>query len=313
LRLLHIKPGEPGSPIECTLETVPHGRFSRHDEGIYDWTLGEAYQTLYNKQTGAAYSNDKWNTASASYEPIYWVPQYEALSYVWGDPPSTAEISVNGHTIKVRQNLEDALLALRLSDTERVMWIDALCINQDDIQERSAQVSRMPAIYQRATRTIAWLGTADKAALDAMDILERLGGSMAHLKTYQGPGPFTWHGPQFDYDFGVGEGASADLEHRHAMLENLSNLDDLTSGELTALRNFFGNRPYWRRMWIIQEIVHSRNVIFQCGSRQITLQTLMHLPPKGRAVSIGEACSKRGHQNQTSSHWLDFWGRESGA
>lgn len=278
LRLLHIKPGEGDSPIKCSLEKVPHGRFSRHDEGIYDWTIGKGYQTSDDLQTGATYENLEWTAVRAKHQPLCWVPEYEALSYVWGDPPSTVDIDVNGQLVKVRENLKDALLALRLSNTERVMWIDALCINQDDIKERSAQVSRMPEIYQRAIRTISWLGTADTAALDAMDTLERLGGSMAHWRAYRSPPSFYWYGPQFSYFFGVVDEISVvGPERAHALLENLATPNDLSDREWMALRNFFSDRPYWRRIWIVQEIVHSRDVIFQCGPRQMSLQTLMHL------------------------------------
>lgn len=78
---------------------------------------------------------------------------YVALSYTWGKEDATEEIIVNGVPVKIRPNLESALRALRDKAPIRAgmkIWIDALCINQDDTDERNAQVPRMREIYQRA-------------------------------------------------------------------------------------------------------------------------------------------------------------------
>lgn len=64
-------------------------------------------------------------------------PPYEALSYVWGDPDITVPIQLHGSGHKVTRNLELALRYIRLGDRERVMWVDALCINQTDISEKN--------------------------------------------------------------------------------------------------------------------------------------------------------------------------------
>ena len=68
------------------------------------------------------------------------------------------------------------------------MWIDALCIDQTIIQERNEQIHRMPAIYQRATRTIAWLGDNDAISLYAMTVMETLCGTKAHMDTFKPSG-----------------------------------------------------------------------------------------------------------------------------
>lgn len=83
---------------------------------------------------------------------------YEALSYTWGDPREQAIIRVNStENFLVRQNLESALRDLRLATERRVVWIDALCINQDDVTERSEQVRLMRSIYANATVVRSWL------------------------------------------------------------------------------------------------------------------------------------------------------------
>jgi hypothetical protein len=83
---------------------------------------------------------------------------YEALSYTWGDPRKKATIRVNStENFIVRQNLESALRDLRLGTERRVIWIDALCINQDDVAERSEQVKLMRSIYANASVVRSWL------------------------------------------------------------------------------------------------------------------------------------------------------------
>jgi hypothetical protein len=78
---------------------------------------------------------------------------YVALSYTWGDPKETREIFVNGKSVQVTVNLEAALRVLRGKAPVKAglkLWIDALCINQEDNDEKEVQVKRMADIYQRA-------------------------------------------------------------------------------------------------------------------------------------------------------------------
>jgi hypothetical protein len=76
--------------------------------------------------------------------------EYDALSYTWGDASNLREISLDGQPFKVTPNLEDALWHLQSHDRVKIFWIDALCINQNDDRERSAQVGKMRTIYERA-------------------------------------------------------------------------------------------------------------------------------------------------------------------
>ncbi|KAK0719130.1 heterokaryon incompatibility protein-domain-containing protein, partial [Lasiosphaeris hirsuta] len=85
-------------------------------------------------------------------------PAFEALSYVWGDSSKAKMIRLDGHLFGVTENLAAALQYLRSPSEERVVWIDAICINQRDKSERSAQVRLMGDIYRSATRVISWLG-----------------------------------------------------------------------------------------------------------------------------------------------------------
>lgn len=83
---------------------------------------------------------------------------YEALSYRWGGNNFTQEIKIDGQLIHITKNLEAALRHLRHESTERLIWVDALCINQEDMAERGHQVSMMREIYTRCHTDLAWLG-----------------------------------------------------------------------------------------------------------------------------------------------------------
>ena len=83
---------------------------------------------------------------------------YEALSYAWGNPNVTLPICVDGDEFHVTVNLHAALLRLRDCSFERIIWVDAICINQGSEKERSLQVQLMAKIYSKALRVIVWLG-----------------------------------------------------------------------------------------------------------------------------------------------------------
>ena len=105
-------------------------------------------------------------------------PQYEALSYVWGDPTNQVFILLGGTRFPVNRSLYGALLRLRREHTQRTLWIDAICINQQDVTERNTQASLMSSIYKTALGVIVWLG--EESHLDrrsmhlALEALEKL-------------------------------------------------------------------------------------------------------------------------------------------
>jgi hypothetical protein len=84
--------------------------------------------------------------------------QYEALSYVWGEPVYSRSIRCSKGRIALTPNLEEALLHIRFPDRRRVIWADAICVNQSDLQERSQQVRLMGDIYRNAEKVLIWLG-----------------------------------------------------------------------------------------------------------------------------------------------------------
>ncbi|KAI1080762.1 heterokaryon incompatibility protein-domain-containing protein [Whalleya microplaca] len=115
--------------------------------------------------------------------PLDAAPAYEALSYAWGggttspspsNPNATPTILLNGRAFAITRGLEEALRRLRGSEAERRVWIDAICINQADNGERSAQVARMRDIYRGAARVVAWLGEESADSGRAMRFLRTM-------------------------------------------------------------------------------------------------------------------------------------------
>jgi hypothetical protein len=96
---------------------------------------------------------------------------YEALSYVWGDPNIVMKIQVSGYPVNVTENLHAALRRLRDHYFERVIWVDAICIDQRNPEEVKSQILFMARIYSQASRVLVWLG---KAADDSDAVLEDL-------------------------------------------------------------------------------------------------------------------------------------------
>jgi hypothetical protein len=89
---------------------------------------------------------------------------YETLPYTWGTRYSSCSVLIKPNKLKITANLEIALRHLRRQDKDRLLWIDAICINQakDDTEERNDQVQKMRLIYEKAERVIAWLGSVEE-------------------------------------------------------------------------------------------------------------------------------------------------------
>ncbi|KAJ3533159.1 hypothetical protein NM208_g4422 [Fusarium decemcellulare] len=85
-------------------------------------------------------------------------PKYEAISYCWGGQEKTKIVYCEGKTLQITNSLFTALRQLRQSDGPRALWADAVCINQDDNDEKSSQVKLMSDIYYKASQILIWLG-----------------------------------------------------------------------------------------------------------------------------------------------------------
>ncbi|KAF4946002.1 hypothetical protein FGADI_11505 [Fusarium gaditjirri] len=98
---------------------------------------------------------------------------YEALSYTWGNPDACCSISINNFDFAIATNLYDALLHLRDRSIDRVIWIDALCINQRDEEEKSRQVQSMAQVYAKAYLVVVWLGLGTDESDEAFEVIRK--------------------------------------------------------------------------------------------------------------------------------------------
>jgi hypothetical protein len=106
---------------------------------------------------------------------------YDALSYVWGKSNKPWPIiHIDKHNLSVTPNLHEALLRLRHRYIERIIWVDAVCINQGNVQEKEQQIRFMAKIYSQANRVVVWLGeTADNSDQALEEIRHVAGGKMS--------------------------------------------------------------------------------------------------------------------------------------
>lgn len=161
-------------------------------------------------------------------------PEYTALSYVWGDMSQLLPIHVNGSSISATESLVAALRHIRKFDSDVTLWIDAICINQSDIEERNSQIQLMNKVYYQANNVLVWLGEADPTTAELARIIE------AHE---QGSLPLAAE-------------ADSNLEFAVHVFRQL------TLFEIVALR------PWWHRVWTVQEsVMPDRDPTFQCGNK----------------------------------------------
>ena len=107
---------------------------------------------------------------------------YEAASYTWGDETQRRDILCNGHPLSITHDLEIALRHLRSPASERVLWIDQICINQS-IDERSAWVTLIGSIYRCALRVVVWLGPESETSDLAITFLHDIGSANQNKPT----------------------------------------------------------------------------------------------------------------------------------
>ncbi|KAF2472708.1 HET-domain-containing protein, partial [Lindgomyces ingoldianus] len=102
-------------------------------------------------------------------------PVYEALSYVWGEMEAKTNyfIEIEGTNMEITPNLYRALQALRMQESSRVLWVDSLCINQNDNKDKEIQISMMVEIYRSAQHVAVYLGEPNAGGLALFSFLNR--------------------------------------------------------------------------------------------------------------------------------------------
>ncbi|KAF7952460.1 uncharacterized protein EAE97_001957 [Botrytis byssoidea] len=163
---------------------------------------------------------------------------YVALSYTWGKPNDTSYICINGHKHKVTPNLESALRHLRGHKAKVVIWVDAVCVNQNDIPERDTQLKMMADIYRKAEKGLSWLGEESDDSSLAFRMIQR------------------WASLGIPHGMSRGE--------LSAFFKNTLQDEIFMPRSVTALKKML-QRPYWKRVWILQEVTLPPIVTMQCG------------------------------------------------
>ncbi|GLA44223.1 hypothetical protein AnigIFM63309_002809 [Aspergillus niger] len=231
---------QPDQPSETFLEGFKYGTLDADNREIRLVTLEEGF----------------WSDeirCSLRTLSLHDQPAYEALSYVWGDPSICRSISLNGHTFEVTENLWLAMRRLRKSTEPRVFWIDAICINQSNNDEKSSQVSFMGEIYQGSQETTLWLGE-DPCTVE-VGSKSAAGHRLAELFEILLSDKHMSEMPCF-----IEDGTRTDVSEDY-----LQHFDDLA---------MFLDKPWWKRIWVIQEMVLPPKIRFVYGSEQFSYDTL---------------------------------------
>ncbi|KAI0551613.1 heterokaryon incompatibility protein-domain-containing protein [Xylaria curta] len=219
---------------------------------------------------------------------------YTAISYMWGSPEDTKTIIINGIPVTVGQNLAAALKCLRSSLVDKV-WIDAVCINQDDADERNAQVTRIRDIFSQSLAVTVWLGEDEMSGTGLCSWVETLFDKLRLCNTI-----LETHGRQ-TLEAALGIDVKAwESNHNYEELEDFpfsedalyfdnewcanSDADDEEVGpprflDFVALTLFrLAQNQYWTRLWIIQELAvsPSRSTV-NWGNSSVSLRVVLTL------------------------------------
>ncbi|KAJ4295439.1 hypothetical protein N0V90_007451 [Kalmusia sp. IMI 367209] len=173
------------------------------------------------------------------------LPDYEALSYTWGDNDVYNTIQINNKNFVTFRNAHNALFELRDPFAYRVIWIDAICINQRDLEEKRHQILLMKIIYENASRVIVWFSQPRGNADLALGLLNEL-----HVQLAEGT-----HNVQ----------SMLDIHYPRLRLP-----------EWIAIRDFL-DHPWWSRIWTLQEAVVGREIVIQFGRHTIPWEKVLIL------------------------------------
>ncbi|KAF2491287.1 HET-domain-containing protein [Lophium mytilinum] len=263
-----------------------------------DWTVQENLEGRYLFiQLGTSGKPNSWTHPDPSFDnssvdfkiqqPLPdFEPKYDALSYPWGLAinPVTAHIldpSSKQHQtdIQIGSNLACALRHLRYNDQPRTLWIDAVCINQSDMDERNAQVKRMGMIYSLARKVVIWLGPEADDSTHAISTLVYFGKQVEYFtseKIGDSPGATEpkWWNPVCQLPY-----------------------DERTWSSLVALFR----RPWFSRVWVLQEaLLANQKAEIQCGDAfcpWTTVQKAIQILPGKAGVPREVASSITSYRN----------------
>ncbi|KAH8649435.1 heterokaryon incompatibility protein-domain-containing protein [Tricladium varicosporioides] len=233
---------------------------------------------------------------------------YDALSYEWGDVGYDREVNVQGKPFMVRENLWHALHHLRSAKFNCPIWIDAICINQDDPEERSAQVNKMDMIYGSAKSVHVWLGQEGQQSTAAFGLLEEISD---FFKLILKEAAFETSVASREISIFTHIKKQVVLKETLDLYSFFSTISDYQKdGNVSdlwktwyelftkddgwrAITNLL-NRTYWSRIWIVQEYVLAHHKTLHCGRHiidtrfiELALTFIQKLDPGKHAVNPG--------------------------
>lgn len=177
---------------------------------------------------------------------------FEAMSYAWGEPNFSACLSLPNGIINITANLSAALHAFRHNTKSRYLWADAVCINQQDIVEKASQIILMAQIYGQARSVLVWLGPGDERTGHVFSLFKHL---CSVATTY---GVKSSHTESEDPTDDLWEGLDPTIEEK-ARLNSIAKDFDFHSMDA------FYSLPWFKRLWVVQEIVLARAIQIRCG------------------------------------------------
>jgi hypothetical protein len=196
-------------------------------------------------------------------------PSYKALSYTWGDNTETRYIYINGKRLKITLSLAIALSHLKPKSESLKIWIDQICINQEDNKEKSEQVGIMGRIYRNTEEALVWLGPAADGSDALMDMFNKLG---AFAGEFDLPGYYQGNYAELqDIEMEVNPQDPKTIEY-HTFCDSI--VPELTHALFASLMAFY-KRPWFNRAWVVQEFSLPPRVTFVCGHKTIGAEILM--------------------------------------
>ncbi|KAN0099292.1 Ras family domain containing protein [Hyaloscypha variabilis] len=197
-------------------------------------------------------------TYSLEYASLLSPPEYIALSYCWGSANKTREVNIyGGGKVKVTENLSDALKGLRFKMGSKMLWVDALCINQEDLGERSQQVRVMRHIYSTAKEVVSWI---PHDTCIPVDIAGGFSSSRGAVIDYLIKNKFN------------GKGTKDRLSPPRTRESQPA--DGWVKDRWEVINDFF-SEPYWTRVWVIQEVAVNPKAKVLCGQFEIPWNDLV--------------------------------------
>ncbi|KAI6753844.1 hypothetical protein HG530_013020 [Fusarium avenaceum] len=200
---------------------------------------------------------------------------YTALSYVWGEGRKSRSIWVTNPSsdggeasIPITESLNTALLSLRKTDKITTLWIDQICINQDDNDEKGDQVAMMGSIYSAADQVLVWIGPAENGSDQLMDAWQEIGQGARDfgLESYMTPQRYYVISAMMRNESPTDEATM----HFQDLLARTVDVFAPLLKEL-ALKAWF-DRPYFSRAWIVQEFCLCADTVFVCGTKVVSVE-----------------------------------------